>query len=239
MHTSTSQVDGEGARTPKSRIFLVDDHPIFRQGLAKMIGMEEDLEVCGQATSAAQAMDALRRIDATAAVVDISLPGADGIELVKHLHAEHPKLPILVISAHDERVYALRALRAGACGYLMKREGEDLLIPALRGVLAGKVWVSPAFGEQLIYKVARGGVSGDSGGAGGPGGSPLDALSDRELEVLRLIGEGKSSHEIADGLHLSIKTVESHRLHVKEKLGLKSSTELVRFAAEWVCMQVG
>ena len=156
--------------------------------------------------------------------MDISLPGADGIELVKHLHSEHPKLPILVISAHDERVYAMRALRAGAFGYLMKREGEHLLISALRSVLARKVWVSPAFGEQLIYKVA-------SGSAGGV--SPLDSLSDRELEVLRLIGEGKSSREIAEALHLSVKTVESHRLHVKEKLKLDTSSALIRFAAEW------
>jgi len=228
MPASGTPLNGPDLQNAKRRIFIVDDHPIFRQGLAKMIGLEADLEVCGEATSAAQAMDALRRIEADAAVVDISLPGADGIELVKHLHAEHPSLPILVISVHDERVYALRALRAGAFGYLMKREGEHLLIPALRGVLAGKVWVSPVFGEQLIYKVAR---SADGGT------SPLDALSDRELEILRLIGDGKSSHDIAEALHLSIKTVESHRLHVKEKLGLRSSAELVRFAAEWACSQ--
>jgi len=226
MHTSAIQLNCDPSQTARSRIFIVDDHPIFRQGLAKMINLEPDLEVCGEATSAAQTLDALRRINADAAVVDISLPGADGIELVKHLHAEHPKLPILVISVHDERVYALRALRAGALGYLMKREGEHLLISALRSVLAHKVWVSPAFGEQLIYKVASGAAEGVS---------PLDSLSDRELEVLRLIGEGKSSREIAEALHLSVKTVESHRLHVKEKLNLGTSSDLVRFAAEWAC----
>ena len=220
---------GEAVAT-KTRIFIVDDHPIFRQGLAKLIREETDLDVCGEAGSAVQALDALRRVEADAAVVDISLPGANGIELVKHLRTEHPRMPILVISAHDERIYALRALRAGAAGYLMKQEGENMLIPALRRVLMGKVWVSPAYGEQLIYKVARGAEE---------GGSPLDALSDRELEILRLIGEGKSSHQIADSLHLSVKTVESHRLHVKEKLDLKTSPELVRFATEWVSQQAG
>ena len=190
-----------------------------------MICAEEDLEVCGEAATAPEALDALRRIKADAVVIDISLPGSDGIELLKHLRSEHPHLPLLVISAHDEKVYALRALRAGAAGYLMKNEGEDCLIPALRKALAGEVWVSPAFGEQIIYKVVHGAVA---------GGNPLDGLSDRELEVLRLIGAGKSTQEIADLLHLSVKTVESHRLHIKEKLALQTSTELVRFAHEWV-----
>jgi len=232
MHTITGQLTGTAgdSKAARSRIFIVDDHPIFRQGLAKLIREEADLDVCGEASTTVQALDALRKTPADAVVVDISLPGANGIELVKHLRTEHPNLPILVISAHDERVYALRALRAGAAGYLMKDARENLLIPALRKVLTGKVWVSPAYGEQLIYKVARG-TDG--------GGSPLDALSDRELEILRLIGEGKSSHQIADALHLSVKTVESHRLHVKEKLDLQTSPELVRFATEWVSQQGG
>lgn len=214
-----------GSEQAGKRVFIVDDHPIFRQGLARLIDLEPDLEVCGEAISAAAAMDALRRTKADVVLVDISLPGADGIELVKHLAAEHPGMAILVISAHDEQVYGLRALRAGALGYLMKREGQDLLLVALRAVLAGQVWVSPAFGKQLIYKVARGADE---------GASPLDALSDRELEVLRLIGGGKSTQEIATALHLSVKTVETHRLHVKQKLDLKSSTELIRFATDWM-----
>jgi len=212
------------------RIFLVDDHPIFRQGLVRLINDEEDLEVCGEAGTAAQALDALRHTAADAVVVDISLPGADGIELVKHLRTEHPHIPILVISAHDERVYAMRALRAGAFGYLMKQEGHQTLIPALRRILTGKVWVSDSYGEQIIYKVARGAED---------GASPLDSLSDRELEVLRHVGEGKSSNQIAEALHLSVKTVETHRLHVKEKLDLQTSAELVRFATEWVAQQDG
>jgi DNA-binding NarL/FixJ family response regulator len=217
----------EAARR-KQLIFIVDDHPIFRQGLGRLIQAEEGMGVCGEAGSAAQALDGLRNTSADAAVIDISLPGTDGIELVKHLRAEHPNLPMLVISAHDEKVYALRALRAGASGYLMKTEGGAFLIPALRKVLAGEVWVSPAFGEQIIYKVVHGAQS---------GGSPLDALSDRELEVLRLIGAGNSTQEMAALLHLSVKTVESHRLHIKEKLALKTSGELVRFAQEWVGQQ--
>ena len=212
------------------RIFLVDDHPIFRQGLVRLINDEEDLEVCGEAGTAAQALDALRHTAADAVVVDISLPGADGIELVKHLRTEHPHIPILVISAHDERVYAMRALRAGAFGYLMKQEGHQTLIPALRRILTGKVWVSDSYGEQIIYQVARGAED---------GASPLDSLSDRELEVLRHVGEGKSSNQIAEALHLSVKTVETHRLHVKEKLDLQTSAELVRFATEWVAQQDG
>jgi DNA-binding NarL/FixJ family response regulator len=214
----------------KKLIFIVDDHPIFRQGLLRLIESEHDLGVCGEAGSAAQALDGLRRTRADAAVIDISLPGTDGIELVKHLRAEHPEMPLLVISAHDEKVYALRALRAGASGYLMKTEGDGYLLPALRKTLAGEVWVSPSFGEQIIYKVVHG-AEAETG--------PLDALSDRELEVLRLVGAGNSTQEMANMLHLSVKTVESHRLHIKEKLALKTSGELVRFAQEWVRQQAG
>ncbi len=215
----------------KHGIFVVDDHPIFRAGLVKIIEAEPDLEICGQASAAPQALDALRRISADVCVVDIMLPGTNGIELIKHLKAEHPELPLLVISAHDETLYALRALRAGALGYLMKKESADHLVAALRRVLTGQVWVSPAFGEQLIYKVAR--------GPGEGSGSPLDVLTDREIEILQLVGQGNGSQGIADSLHLSVKTVESHRLHIKEKLGLKNATELVRFAVDWVNQQNG
>jgi DNA-binding NarL/FixJ family response regulator len=214
-----------GAKPEKKRVFIVDDHPIFRQGLARLIDVELDLSVCGEAASAAHALEALRQTAADVVLVDISLPGADGVELVKHLIAEHPGLPILVVSVHDEQTYGLRSLRAGALGYLMKREGKELLWQALRAVLNGQVWVSPTLAGQLIYKVARGKENGRS---------PLDALTDRELEVLRLLGGGKSSSEIAAALHLSVKTVETHRLHVKQKLDLKTSTDLVRFAMDWM-----
>jgi DNA-binding NarL/FixJ family response regulator len=216
----------------KRRIFVVEDHPIFRLGLSKLIGLEPDLTLCGEAGNTGHALEALRHVEADVVVVDISLPGANGMELVKSLRAEHPKLPILILSAHDENLYALRALRAGAAGFLMKRESGDSFIPALRAVLAGKIWVSSAFGQQLIYKIASGANSEN-------GASPLDALTDRELEILRLVGEGKATSQIAESLHLSVKTVECHRLHVKEKLNLQTANELVRFAVEWVTQQEG
>jgi DNA-binding NarL/FixJ family response regulator len=219
-----------GATLAKRRVFIVDDHPIFRLGLSKLISMENDLDVCGEANNAVQALDALRRTEADVVVVDISLPGANGMELVKSLRAEHPKLPMLVLSAHDEKLYALRALRAGSSGFLMKRESENSFIPALRTVLAGKIWVSASFGQQLIYKIARGSEN---------GASPLDALTDRELEILHLVGEGKATSQIAESLHLSVKTVECHRLHVKEKLNLHTAGDLARFAVEWVSQQEG
>ena len=230
MHAAPQAViDSTTNRRATSRIFLVDDHPIFRHGLARIIESETDMEVCGEAGTAPQALDALRTCKADAVVLDISLQGPNGLELTKQLRAEHPHMRILVLSVHDERMYALRALRAGAGGYLMKKEGREHFVEALRKVLTGQVYVSAAFGEQLIYKVAHGNDGGNS---------PLDLLSDRELEVLQLIGSGQTSIQIAELLHLSVKTVESHRLHIKEKLGLKSSTELVRFALEWVAEEM-
>jgi DNA-binding NarL/FixJ family response regulator len=212
----------------KTRVFIVDDHPIFRAGLQSVIQSEPDLEICGEASSAAQAIDRLRSVEADLVLVDVSLPGANGIELLKHIRAEHPELPILVLSAHDEGQYALRALRAGASGYLMKKEASDHLIPTVRRVLSGEIAVSKTFGEELIYKVARGGSTGTT---------PVDRLSDRELEILALLGEGRSTQQMAESLSLSVKTIESHRLHIKEKLGLRSSSELVRFALEWAAHQ--
>jgi DNA-binding NarL/FixJ family response regulator len=219
-----------GAAAAKGQIFIVDDHPIFRLGLSKLISLEEDLAVSGEASDTVHALDALRHTKADIVVVDISLPGSNGIDLIKSIRAEHPRLPILVLSAHDEKLYALRALRAGASGFLMKRESENSFIPAVREVLAGKIWVSASFGQQLIYKIAHSSEN---------GGSPLDALTDRELEILHLVGEGKATHQIAESLHLSVKTVECHRLHVKEKLNLQTAGELARFAVEWVSQQDG
>jgi len=219
--------DGRATVTAaKKKIFLVEDHPIFRRGLMQLINNEADLEVSGEVDSAPQAVSRLRERAADAAVLDISLQGTNGLELIKQIRAEHPVLPILVLSMHDETVYALRALRAGANGYLMKGEAPDTVLSGLRKVLLGEVAVSPQFGEQLIYRVVQ------SGRAGEP--SPIDALTDRELEILDLVGRGRSSRQIAADLHLSTKTVESHRLHIKDKLGLKSAAELVRFGVEWV-----
>lgn len=215
----------------KHRVFVVDDHPIFRHGIVQVIDSEPEFAVCGEASSATEALTALREAPADIVVLDVSLQGCNGIELIKHLATEHPKLPVLVLSMHDERHYALRALRAGAGGYVMKREHVDNFIGALRRVLAGKIYVSDALAEQLIHQALRGGGSEAS--------SPVDLLSDREVEILQLVGQGRSSRDIAEQLHLSTKTVESHRLRMKEKLGLKSAAELVRFAMSWVEEQQG
>ncbi len=211
--------------TQKRRILIVDDHPVFRLGLVKLLEDEPSLAVCGTVGTAADALTFLRQQRCDAAVVDISLPGANGIELVKQILAEHAGLPILLVSMHDESVYALRALRAGALGYVMKRDAPTAIVDALGKILSGQIAVSPAFGEQLIYRMARGNAVGE--------GSPIDCLSDRELEVLHLVGEGQNSHQIASSLHLSVKTIETHRLHIKEKLGFKSAGEMVRFAMDW------
>ncbi|HEX8313157.1 MAG TPA: response regulator transcription factor [Chthoniobacteraceae bacterium] len=228
------EVKGNGAAvtgTRKHRVYLVDDHPVFRHGIAKLVNSEEDLTVCGEAGTAAAALDGLRQTEADVAILDVSLAGTNGIELSKQIRAEHPKMPLLVVSMHDEALYALRALRAGAQGYVMKREGTTHLLTAIRKVLAGEVWVSPRFSEQLLYQAAR--VPGPQEK------SPLDALTDREMEVLQLLGLGQSTRKIAEELHLSPKTIETHRLHIKEKLGFKQSSELVFFAVNWVSNQTG
>lgn len=226
---ATTQETPASPVAAKRRIFLVDDHPIFRLGLTRLIDQDSEFEVCGQAESAPQALGALRQTEADAVVINVSLPGTNGLELVKQLRAEHPALPILMLSVHDEQTYALRCLRAGASGYLMKTGNDQLFVTALRKIVAGGVYVSPAFGEQLIYKVASSKEQGTQ--------SPLQALTDRELEILQHVGTGRSSREIAEALHLSVKTVESHRLHIKEKLGLGDAGKLVRFATEWVSEQ--
>lgn len=229
-HTETKREKGAGrSKRPVHRVFIVDDHPVFRAGVRRLIEHEGDLTVCGEAATAAEALEQLRHTTADVVVVDISLPGANGIELVKNLRFEHPDLPLMVLSAHDEQLYGMRALRAGASGYLTKRAEPELLLAALHKVLAGQIWVSPEFGEQLIFQMARG-KEGDAD-------TPVRRLTDRELEILQLLGRARTTQEIAAELHLSVKTVESHRLHIKEKLGLKNAPELVRFATEWSSQQ--
>lgn len=215
----------------KKRVFLVEDHPVFRMGLKHLINSEPDLEVDEEAESAPQAVSRLRERTVDAAVVDISLQGTDGIELVKNVRAEHRELPLLVLSMHDESVYAMRAIRAGANGYLMKRESPETILAGLRTILGGEIAVSPVFKDQLIYRVLRGSSLQEQ--------NPIDSLTDREIEILNLVGRGLGSRQIAEKLHLSTKTVESHRLHVKEKLNLQTASELVRFAVEWVNRETG
>jgi len=205
-------------------VLIVDDHPIVRQGLAQLINQEADLQVCGQAEDAHQAMQAIRTLKPDMVIVDISLKDTSGIELLKDIKVQHTDLPILMLSMHDEGVYAERSLRAGARGYIMKQEATERVITAIRRVLAGEVYVSDTVATRMVSKLAAG-----TGHA-----SPLDSLSDRELEVFRLIGEGHGTRQVAEKLHLSVKTIETYRAHIKEKLGYKDANELFRAAIEWV-----
>jgi DNA-binding NarL/FixJ family response regulator len=208
------------------RIVIVDDHPLFRKGLEELIHSEGSFAVCGEAGNAAEAMEVIRKLNPDLAIVDLSLPGANGIELIKNTRAEFPKLPILVLSMHDESLYALRALRAGAEGYVMKHEAMANVIHAIREVFNGRPYLSPAMAAQVITKVAHRNAEGEA--------DPVERLSDRELEILELIGKGNEVRQIAKLLHLSPKTVETHRAHIKEKLDLKNSREVARFALQWV-----
>jgi DNA-binding NarL/FixJ family response regulator len=219
-------VDPSNTASPvKRRIFVVEDHPIFRHGLLQVIDNEPDLEVCGEASSAPAALGALREANADLVVTDVCLQGTNGVELTKQLRAEHPNIPILVLSMHDESLYAVRALKAGANGFVMKRAGVDVFLEAIRRVLKGKLYVSSDLGEQLIHQAIR--------GTDPVASTPVDLLTDRELEILEMIGKGRSSREIATELNLSAKTIESHRLRMKNKMGMKSAAELVRFAVDW------
>jgi DNA-binding NarL/FixJ family response regulator len=212
------------SNTKKTRILVVDDHPIVRQGFAQLINSEDDFEMVAEAGEFSEALDALRKHKPDFAIVDVSLKGGNGIDLTKSMLAENPKLPILIISMHDEGLYVERVLRAGARGYLMKQEATEQVIGAIRKILKGELYVSERMGEVLIHKF----VSGQS-----PTGSPLEAFSDRELEVLQLVGQGRGTRQIAEELHVSVKTIESHYAKIKEKLNLKTSNELIQYAVKW------
>jgi DNA-binding NarL/FixJ family response regulator len=208
------------------RIVVVDDHPLFRKGLAEMIHSDGSFAVCGEAGNAAEAMDVIRNLKPEMVIVDLSLPGANGIELIKNIRAELPKLPILVLSMHDESLYALRALRAGADGYVMKHEAMANVIEAIRDVFNGRPYLSPVMAAQVITKFTHRQAGGEV--------DAVERLSDRELEILELIGKGNEIRQIAKLLHLSPKTVETHRAHIKDKLDLKNSREVARFALQWL-----
>jgi DNA-binding NarL/FixJ family response regulator len=214
----------------KQRIFLVDDHPITREGLARLINHERDMEVCGQANTAAKAVTDIEPLKPDLVVVDVSLTtGASGLELIKDLVARHPRLRMLALSTHDEALYAERALRAGTKGYVMKQEPTEKVMAAIRQVLDGGIFLSDAMKDRLLRKITQSGSA--------PSASEIERLSDRELEVYRLIGQGRGTRQIADELHLSMSTVETYRTHIKEKLHLASAPELVRRAVEWVHSQ--
>jgi DNA-binding NarL/FixJ family response regulator len=213
----------------KRRVFVVDDHPIVRQGLALMINSESDLAVCGEAQEAQSALQAIVDSKPDILIVDISLEGPDGLELVKHVRALFPELPILILSMHDETTYAERALRARANGYIMKQEATEKVLVAIRRILNGGIYLSDRMANKVLHQFAGGGT--------GPGQSRIAELSDRELEVFRLIGDGHGTRQIADELHLSVKTVETYQAHIKEKLLLRTGRELVQQAIFWKMSQ--
>lgn len=210
----------------KKKIFIIDDHPLMRKGLALALDSEMDLDVIGQAASAEEALSMLEGHEPDLVIVDISLPGMSGLEFIKHLQVIKPATKALVVSRHDESLYAERALRAGAKGYIMKLEAGEVIVTAARRVLRGGIWVSDEINERLLLSMA----SGHSSLAE----SPLDVLSDRELEVFELTGRGLSTREIAERLHLSVKTVESYRARIKDKLNLNTAAELMQHAVQWV-----
>jgi two-component system, NarL family, response regulator FusR len=209
----------------KTRILMVDDHPIVREGMAQFLNLQENLWLCCQASNAREALEAMAACRHDLAIVDISLDGDSGLGLIKTLRQRYPKLAILALSMHDEAVFAERTLRAGANGYLMKQEGTRAILQAVREVLAGNLYLSAAMQGALTQRLVTSQVIGPP---------PLAGLSERELEILHLIGLGLGTREIAEKLSRSVKTIEAHRAHLKEKLQLKSGRDLVRFAVQWV-----
>lgn len=210
----------------KKRILIVDDHPMMRQGLSQLVETEKDLTVCGEAQNAAEAIERVNSLKPDLVLVDITLPDKNGLELIKDIHSMHPKILLLVISMHDESLYAERALRAGGRGYIMKQEGGKRLLEAIRQVLNGQIYVSGKMSAKILEIF--------SGRRNESMNSPVELLSDREFEVFQLIGQGKSTQQIANQLHLSAKTVEVHRVNIKQKLKLQTAPELIHFAVRWI-----
>ncbi len=210
----------------KAKILIVDDHPLVREGLADLVNKEKDLVVCGQAEDAYQAMEAIRELKPDMVIVDISLKETSGLELIKDIKIQHPGLPVLTLSMHEESVYAERALRAGAKGYIMKREATKKVVTAIRKVLRGQLYLSEKMMTRLVRKFVDGKPE--------AGTSPIDCLTDRELEVFSLLGRGNGTRQISEQLHLSVKTIETYRSRIKEKLNLTSASELLQHAFQWV-----
>jgi DNA-binding NarL/FixJ family response regulator len=213
------------AKSAAKRVLIVDDHPMMRQGLAQLIDNELDLKVVAEADTGGQGLDIVVGQKLDLAVLDISLPDKNGLELIKDIRSVKPELPILIMSMHDEALYAERVLRAGARGYIMKQEGGAKLLKAIRQVLTGQIYVSEKMSARILEAF--------SGRRPDESASPVTRLSDREFEVFQLIGQGKGTKEIAQYLSLSVKTVEVHRAKIKEKLSLQTATDLVRYAVRW------
>jgi DNA-binding NarL/FixJ family response regulator len=216
----------EAPPAARRRVLLVDDHPFMRAGLAQLIERQADLCVGGEAGNPAEALRELARAPLDLVLSDITMPGRSGLEFIKDLHAAHPKLPILVVSMHDETLYAERLLRAGARGYIMKEAGGEALLLAIRQVLSGQVYLSPRMSGRILEELSARKPRGSS--------SPIEQLSDREFEIFQLMGRGATTRDIAAQLKISPKTVDVHRAHIKEKLALPDATALVRHAVRWV-----
>jgi DNA-binding NarL/FixJ family response regulator len=213
------------ATTTRKRLLILDDHPMMREGLAQLINNENDLTVCGEAGTGQEALDLIAKQKPDLVLADISLPDKSGLEVIKEIQTFNPGLEVLVISMHEESLYAQRVLRAGARGYIMKQEGGKKLMEAIRRVLGGQIYVSEKVSSTLLESFST---------PIGKTKSPIEQLSDREFEVLQLLGQGKGTGEIATHLRLSVKTVDAHRANIKRKLNLQTGSELVRYAVRWV-----
>lgn len=209
----------------KKKILIVEDHPIFRWGLSELINQEPDMAVCGEATNVTGAWKAIDRLNPDLIIADITLENSDGIDLTKEVNRRSKTIPVLILSMHDQFLYAERALHAGARGYIMKQEAMESVVTAIRQVLAGKIYLNDQVKDRILFNLAD--------RPAGKGRSSIERLTDRELEVFRMIGKGFSTREIASKLHLSMKTIGTYRERIKEKLNLKHANELVRHAVHW------
>ncbi|HRE81823.1 MAG TPA: response regulator transcription factor [Opitutaceae bacterium] len=223
---STPAPASGGTTVKKHRIFIVDDHPITRQGVTVLINQEADMAICGEADSAPLAMDLIPKASPDLAIIDITLKTTSGIELMKNIKALLPEMPVLIMSMHDESLYAERALRAGAKGYIMKHEASEKILTAIRRVLSGELYLSDKMKEKMLHRLVKSRKEEVV--------FSIDTLSDREMEVFQLIGNGYSTRQIAGKLNLSVKTIDSYREHLKLKLRLEKGADLVRHAIQWV-----
>jgi DNA-binding NarL/FixJ family response regulator len=223
-------VDNPKCELPESiRIVVVDDHPLFRHGLVQLLNSDDGFSVCGEASSAPEALTLIRKLKPHLVIADLGLKGPGGLELTKSIRFEFPKIPVLILSMHDEPTYAVRSLRAGANGYVTKQDALGSVLVAVREVIDGRVYLSPSMASEVISNVILTNR--------GPGAHSTDNLTDRELEILERIGKGEEIKAIARALHLSPKTVETHRAHIKEKLKLTNARQVARYAVQWVSAQ--
>lgn len=226
MSTSTRTKPEKSETAARTKVFLVDDHPLVREWLTQLIQRESDLAVCGEAEDTQEALEKINETKPDIVIADISLKTTHGLELVKDLQVRFPSLPVLILSMHDESLYAERVLRAGAKGYITKQEATKKILPAIRQVLAGQIYISEKMASRMVHKMVLGRAEEQK--------TPIERLTDRELEVFQLIGCGQGTRRIASELHLGIKTVESYRARIKEKLKLDDGTQLLQQAIQWV-----